>query len=189
MSPRVPVPSQDTVAARLGIRVADVLTLPRFRSEPAEQPLRRERTRRHKPALEADAVLDRYLLDARAGVADVLIAKKTGLPAEVVRYWRRRRCVRGRSGRTPLHLDAELFLRSIRGEPVDPVSHAVRGGRRGFEVPPYVLRIPLDYGELAAVVARLHADGLHVSRLSAALGIAETDLLVALTYFQAAKQR
>lgn len=192
MTPGLAARLENTVAARLGIRVADVLGLPRFVTEAASEPLPRHgraRRLRRQPAPEADAVLDRYELDARVGVADALIAKKAGLPQEVVRYWRRRKGIAGRSGRTPRHLDAQLFLRTICSEPATAVPHATRGGRRGFEVPPYVLRVPLDYGELAAVVSRLHASGFHVARLASAIGISEADLLVALAYLESEPAR
>lgn len=183
---------ENTVAARLGIRVADALGLPRFATEFASEPLqrhRRESRERRQPAPEADAMLDRYELDARVGVADALIAKKARLNVETVRYWRRRKGIAGRSGRTPRHLDAQLFLRTVCGERATAVPHATRGGRRGFEVPPYVLRVPLDYGELAEVVARLHASGFHVARLASAIGISEVDLLVALSYLDPVEAR
>ncbi len=176
-----------TVAEHLGIRVADALCVPRFDAVSASEPLQRVRRRPHarrEPAAEADVALDRYELDARVGVADALIAKKARVNVETVRYWRRRKGITGRSGRTPRHLDAQLFLRAVCGEPASAVPHTTRGGRRGFEVPPYVLRVPLDYGDLAEVVSRLHGSGFHVARLSSAIGLAETDLLVALGYLQ-----
>lgn len=185
MTPAIAARLENTVAARLGLRVADVLGLPRFVTETASEPVPRHRRAprvRREPAPEADAVLDRYELDARVGVADALIAKKAGTSQEVVRYWRRRKGIRGRSGRTPRHLDAQLFLRTVCGEPATAVPHATRGGRHGFEIPPYVLRVPLDYGELTEVVSRLNASGFHVARLASAIGISEFDLLLALSY-------
>lgn len=180
----------NTVAGRLGISLPRQKRIPRFGapSHPPVSPRRPKSTA--LPVAEIDRRLDPLYKDALAGVADRLLAKKARVKVRDVRRWRARRQIRGRKGRTPRAVLAGLYFRELLhpGER-SAVEHHVAGSVARFEPPPYVLRIPLDYGGLVDVVRRLRASGLSLTQISDAIGIAVEDLAIAARYAAEARQR
>lgn len=189
-SPASSAPGPDTVAGRLGISAPSVKRVPRFGAPPHPPVSPRRPKSRTLPLAEIDRRLDPFFKDARAGVADHHLAKKAGVKVRDVRNWRARRLIQGRKGRTPRVVLGALYFRELL-QPGAPssVEHHIAGSVTGFEPPPYVLRIPLDYGGLVDAVRRLRASGLSLTQISDAVGITVEDLAIAARYAAQARQR
>ncbi len=176
--PRVEVDPTGTVAAHLGIKLGNVKHLRPFElAPPATKP--KQRPARYNRAAAIDAKLAPYLVDARNGVPDALIAKRASLSPEVVGAWRRRAGIRSDPGRRPYSTLLAFDLQGMTGaRPRGPHITSPVAGQ--FEPPTYVLREPLDYGSFLRAVQTLRANGFSVSQIAAGVGVLQRDVADAL---------
>lgn len=130
--------------------------------------------------------LDAFIQDARAGVPDALIAKRAGLTARAVRRWRQERGIKAQA--------PDLGAAAVNAFGLEPrdTMHRVEASAVGgcFDVPEYVLRIPLKYEALARHIHAMHdVLGSTAAELSAAVGIRESDVEACLALWQAHLER
>lgn len=118
--------------------------------------------------------LDPYEEEARAGVPDLLIAQKSGVPLAVVVRWRKALRIKRPRGITG-GAEGQRYALELLGPGFDAEKHAVGNVFDGkWKIPEYVVRVPLNYTELCRVLHRLK--DLSDSTLSEALGISEQDI-------------
>lgn len=119
--------------------------------------------------------LDPYLADAQNGVADEVIATKSGCSVASVRKWRTSLGIK-KPGGVLGGADVTKQALQLLGPTYEPAKHVVGntfGGK--WKVPAYVLRIPLDYTGLCIAIDRLSAT-MTDAEISSAIGIAEYDI-------------
>lgn len=139
-----------------------------------------------EPRTTAAQRLGPFLRDVRAGVPDDLIAKSAGVPVRAVRRWRRQHGIQAGIQDT-VALAADVFGTGSRDTMHRSASSPI-GGR--FEVPEYVLRVPLQYEALARHLHALHdVLGSSAAELAAAFGIRDQDVETCLVLWQAHLER
>ena len=191
MPERRDVPSerlQQRVAEALGIDVERARALPDF--DPCAEVLTAATPRplkrcKYVKAAVVDAELAPFLADARAGIPDAVLARRTGLRVSQIRKSRRRHDVRGRRGRTPTNLRTGYLAEHYIGRDVGAMQHVTTSEVDGrWRAPEYVLREPLDYSKFAELVH--WAVGTYsTAEIASAIGIAERDVIAAVVLHDA----
>ncbi len=134
----------------------------------------------------AEDRLEPLLRDARAGVPDDLIAKTAGVSVRAVRRWRQRHGIKA-APQDAAALAADVFGTGA----VDTMHRSASSPIGGlFEVPEYVLRVPLQYEALARHLHALHdVLGSSAEELAAAFGLRRSDVETCLVLWQAHLER
>ena len=169
-----------SVAELLGIDIKKAEALPRYDPQadcPAWARRRSPRRGRYQKRAVVDAGLGPFVVDARAGVSDEMIAHRAGFSREQVRQWRRRMGIKGRISRTPPLLSARYAIDALLNKDTQLLQHFVASSpvKGRWRAPEYVLRTPLKYDTFAEVVAYACAR-FRVDELAEGLGFEARDI-------------
>lgn len=162
----------------LGTSVAAAAALPPFDPDGEPGPQLRPRAASRGTYMKfatVDARLSPYAPDAKAGVSDKVLARRTELSVGQVRAWRRRQGIRHEPGRPTGEVGRWYLSRSLVGATPGPVPHAVSPVGGDWRLPEYVLREPLDFNLFARAVSLL-VEQFTTEEISKAIGIAERDI-------------
>jgi hypothetical protein len=126
---------------------------------------------------------EHYLEDAKAGASDADLARWSGVSKAAIIRWRRSRGIRKRQGTR----EARRALNLLGTEQGDILHRSDDSPIEGlWEVPEYVLRIPLSYSETARHVYFLHHKlGTPVDGLASVVGIRQRDVETMLALYTA----
>lgn len=138
------------------------------------------------PVERSFAHLDAHFLeDAKAGASDADISRWSGVAKTTVIRWRRARGIK----RTPSPRKKKVaYALNLFGTDHQDVLHRVQDSPIGgvWEIPEYVIRHPLNYGEMARHLYFLHHKlGSSVELLAKAFGVRERDVQTALDVYDA----
>jgi hypothetical protein len=137
------------------------------------------------PSVEIFAWLDeKYLADAKAGATDEDLVRWSGVALHTIVRWRRSRGIVRRPGQNGRCARALNLLGVEHGDVLHRCDDSPLGGL--WEVPEYVLRHPLHYGELLRHLWFLYQRlGSTPRVLAEAFGIREQDVQTALALWEA----
>ncbi len=120
--------------------------------------------------------LDDYIDEARAGAPDDWLSRKTSVAYHTVIRWRKARGLK-RPRRQTIDEVGKWAL-DVFGDAYDAALHStssvVLDGL--WEVPEYVLRVPLDYDALCRLIWELVVQKYGIKEIAAAIGLKERDV-------------
>lgn len=165
--------------------IKDILR-PKARPKPP-----RPRPTRPKTRAESFKDLDLWLDEATAGMPDEALARAANVSLTAVLEWRKERGVKRKKGRASRR-EADVWAVDAFGDGyVHHEIHETSSQLKGlWDLPEYVLRVPLDYDELSRALFFLHHEqGTAPDALAKAFGLRERDVEMAIAVETAHLQR
>ncbi len=135
--------------------------------------------KQRRSSAESDAALDQYIAEARAGAPDLWLRQKASVSEEAVLKWRSRRGIRRVRARR--NTDIGTWALDVLRQGHDGALHTTGSTvlRGLWEIPEFVLRIPLDYDEFCRLCYSLLRIGEAPSDVARAFGVREPDVITA----------
>lgn len=161
-----------TVRETLGF-VPGSMSLERFEYITQIPPRRSHHKSAHMSRVDVDSRVAPYAEDLRAGAPDAWVARQAGLTRYQVKEARHRLDILRRPGRQ-LYWRRWLAISALGGEPLIMPTRSPLNGQ--WQIPEYVLRRPLDYTKLVAVVRAAAEAGMGVETIAAGLGLRTRDV-------------
>lgn len=125
--------------------------------------------------------LDGFLEEAQAGMPDPALARAANVSETVVLLWRKARGIKRKRGHAR-RKEMEAYAVDAFGDGYVPDIHAMRSELKGvWDLPEFLLRVPLDYDQLTRHLYFLHVEmGSPIDTLAKAFGFRERDVEMAI---------
>ena len=174
-----------SVRARLGSIVADAEELAKDKRKikdlVEEKASKKPRPSRPKTQEESFRDLDAFREEADAGMPDESLARAANVSITVVLIWRKARGIKRKKGYLRRR-EIEMYAVDSFGDGYTSEIQGISSELKGlWELPEYVLRLPLKYDELTRQLYFLHTElGSTVDLLASAFGLRPRDVEMAI---------